>query len=407
MSITIISLSGETITIKTEINEFNDFELRVLFKKKLNIPHKNYYIIWKDDLDDSSKIIYANFYEVYFDDKIIISNNLHIVYPSFNNKNGNCLLEKLEQYRIYRFNHVLNKDLLTDLYESGVLYIESFIFATISINVIIYKIIPKELLNNKLFMIKLFKYKHNLLSSMAINNHILLHDINFLIIIINKYKLKYNFLKNELNLSIINKKIILLNILKYDSDIYLYDYLLKNIYDNNYIELLIDIANILEINNLSDYTIFTTPIILKLNQLCPYSYQKLYCNHPLIKGLCSFYMKMDIKQLQTNKISFNIKGTYLIFINCREDKNNKDLVEYAVSCNGLELKYASLDFRKDKNIVLSAVKENGLALRYALNNLNNDFTIAIAAYKQNYSSLIYATRRIKLMIKAKLIIKEK
>jgi len=400
MEFTINTLSGdEPIIIKTEKKEFFDHEIRLLFKKELNIPLKYYYIIWKDELDDSSKIIYANFYEVYFDNKIIISNNLNIIYPSFNNKYGTCLLKKLRQYRY--INCSINQDLENELHESGLLNIESFIFSTIQYNIGIYQLIPKELINNKLFMIKLLNYRKDVLSMMDTDNHILLNDINFLIIIINKYKLKYSFLSMELKLSLINKKIILLNILKYDSNIYLYNYLLKNIYDNNYNELLIDIANILEINNLSDYTIFTTPIILKLNQLCPYSYKKLYYNHPLIKYLCSFYMKMDIKQLQTNKISFNIKGTYLIFINSREEKNNKDLVEYAVSCNGLELKYASLDFRKDEELVLIAVKENGLALKYALNNLNNDFTIAIAAYNQNSKSLVYTTRRIRQMIKDK------
>jgi len=397
MEINIKSLSGEIISsIKTDskINEFFDYEIKLLFYRQLDIFSKKYYIICEN------KIIFSNFYNVYFDGKINIGNNLNIVYPSFNDIYGRCILAKVKKHLRTELDYgesILKDDLLNELYEYNLLDIESFIFAIIPYNKYVYIYIPEKFINDKLFIINLLHYRKDILFMMNKYNHELLNDINFLVLIINKFKFKYCFLLPFIASSLINNKIILLNILKYDSDIEIYNYLLQNIYDNNYNSLLLDIVEILEINNPSDSNIETTPIIHELNQLSD-EYKKLNYNHPLINCLCLFYMNMNINQLQSNKIIFKISGIYLRFINSLSCRN---LIEYALSCNGLELGYASHYYRQNAEIVLIAVKENGISLKYALGNITDNYNIAVAAYIQNPESLAYTTRRVKQMFKDK------
>ena len=78
-------------------------------------------------------------------------------------------------------------------------------------------------------------------------------------------------------------------------------------------------------------------------------------------------------------------------VSLRYFKNSdKNIVLYAVSRNGLALKYARDLFKNDFHIVFTAVSQNGLALQYASESMKNNTTIVHSAVKQCGLALRYA-----------------
>jgi hypothetical protein len=61
------------------------------------------------------------------------------------------------------------------------------------------------------------------------------------------------------------------------------------------------------------------------------------------------------------------------------NRSDREVVEAAVTQNGLALEFASKKMRADRGIVLKAVNQNGLAFRFAHTDLKNDPDVVTSA----------------------------
>jgi len=71
--------------------------------------------------------------------------------------------------------------------------------------------------------------------------------------------------------------------------------------------------------------------------------------------------------------------------------SQRDIMENAVRQNGLALRYASEDLKKNFSLVLNAVRQNGRAIRYADDSLKNNIDIVRAAVNQDGTALEFAS----------------
>ena len=61
-----------------------------------------------------------------------------------------------------------------------------------------------------------------------------------------------------------------------------------------------------------------------------------------------------------------------------------------VKKNGMELKFASHEFRGDYEIVMAAVSQSGLALEFALEELKSERSIVLASVAQDGAAIVHA-----------------
>uniref|UniRef100_A0A6C0H918 DUF4116 domain-containing protein n=1 Tax=viral metagenome TaxID=1070528 RepID=A0A6C0H918_9ZZZZ len=108
------------------------------------------------------------------------------------------------------------------------------------------------------------------------------------------------------------------------------------------------------------------------------------------KYVTNLFVNFNIQQYKNKLIK---EGIYLKYIPILND--NVELVDIAVSQNGLALEYASENLKNNKEIVKKAVTLDGLALEYASEKLKNDEEIVKKAVTQNGLALEYASEKLK------------
>jgi uncharacterized protein (TIGR02145 family) len=112
-----------------------------------------------------------------------------------------------------------------------------------------------------------------------------------------------------------------------------------------------------------------------------YLVSKLYfflkCKCPSIYEDKSFILNvLNIEKNYDSNEIFDYIPEYLL--------NDREFVFKAISKNGGDLEFASVELKNDREIVCEAVKFNGWALKYASNQLKNDPIIVLKAIENDY-----------------------
>lgn len=78
-----------------------------------------------------------------------------------------------------------------------------------------------------------------------------------------------------------------------------------------------------------------------------------------------------------------------------ELKNDKDVVEKAITSCGAAIKFASKELKNDKDLAIKAVQQYGLALEYLPNELKNDKDVVLEAVSKHGAAIKFASNELK------------
>ncbi len=142
--------------------------------------------------------------------------------------------------------------------------------------------------------------------------------------------------------------------------------------------------NIKSYQNLNDYKKDKINELLNMlhnNQLNNFNFIGILYNHIIITKFIAIVLlkiKYCFSQLRRNQLNENFS-------------DDREIVEIAVSQNGLALEYASDELRADREIVIKAISQDGSALYYASRKYRNDREIVGIAVSQHGEALAYAS----------------
>ena len=78
-----------------------------------------------------------------------------------------------------------------------------------------------------------------------------------------------------------------------------------------------------------------------------------------------------------------------------ELKNDRDVVEKAITSCGAAIKFASNELKNDKDLAIKAVQQYGLALEYLPNELKNDKEVVLEAVSKHGAAIKFASNELK------------